>query len=206
MDKLNLVRANPQAYKAKTAPQIASPEPGHYLAVDGQGGPNEDGGAFQAAVGALYGMGWTLKFLHKAREQDFQVPPLESFWSVEGRAEAWRTAPRSAWRWTAVIRMPDFVEPADLEHAREQLAKKGKEGPFELVELRAIDEGPCVQILHLGPYAEEPATIERMHDFAAEQGFQLRGRHHEVYLSDPNRTKPERLKTILRHAVEPAVS
>lgn len=203
MDKLDLVRENPQAYKAKSRPAVASPEPGLFLAVDGRGGPNEPGGAFSVSVGALYGLAWTLKFLHKARGHDFKVAPLEAFWSVPGPPEAWRTAPQSSWEWTALIRVPGFVAEADLAAARAQLAARGKEGPFERVALRELDEGPCVQILHLGPYADEQPTIHALHAFADEQSLPLRGRHHEVYLSDPQRTKPERLKTILRHGVGP---
>lgn len=205
MSKLDLVAANPVAYRARSNPRLVEPEPGRFLIVDGQGAPEVEGGDFSLAMGALYGVAWTLKFMHKAREQDFKVAPPESWWWIDSDDRAaWRTAPRSQWCWRAAIRVPSFVTDEDLAEAREQLAARGKEGRFELVELADVDEGECVQVLHKGPYADEEPTISAMHAWVAEQGLSLRGPHHEVYLSDPKRTKPERLKTILRHGVSKA--
>ena len=198
--KIDLCKDHPEVYKARETPDVVEVGVGRYLTFSGQGAP--EGPAFGEAVGGLYSVAYTLKFMHKAQGRDFKVAPLEASWWTDG-PRRFDTVPREQWRWKARIRVPLFVAAEDLEGARRQLADKGKEGAFGSVRLETLDDGACVRVLHVGPYADEQPTIEAMHAFAVEQGFELAGRHHEVYLSDPRRTKPERLRTVLRHPVRP---
>ena len=137
----------------------------------------------------------------KREGSDYTVAPLEALWWPSPATGAFPVKPDPSWRWTALIRTPELVGPADLETAAAELERKGKGGAAARVRLQALDEGECVQMLHVGPYSTEPATVEAMHAFAAARGRELRGRHHEIYLSDPRRVPPERLKTILRQPV-----
>jgi hypothetical protein len=135
--------------------------------------------------------------------QDYKVCQLEGLWWADGSSADFTAVPRDQWRWKLLIRVPDFIGQADLDQAKAALRDKGKPPAFESVRLETIEEGPCVQMLHVGPYAEEPATLALMRQFAAAGGLEFRGPHHEIYLSDPRRVPPERLRTILRMPVEP---
>ena len=200
-EKLNLYKHYKQDYTAKQQPLILRVTPSHYLAIDGHGAPGGDD--FSQKMGALYGMAYTIKFGCKARGQDFVVSKLEGLWWIDG-VEGYDFNGKSPdnWSWRILIRQPDFVTPSDREEAIKTLHRKKKEGPFEEVRLELFDEGEVVQILHVGPYAEETPTIMKMHEYAEEQGYQLDGLHHEIYLSDPFKTEPSKLKTILRHPVK----
>jgi hypothetical protein len=151
---------------------------------------------------ALYGLAYTLKFHYKALGTDFKVMALEGLWSIEhGVFDMNNPTPREEWRWTSMIRVPDFVEQDALNEVLPDLIeKRGKK--VREVRLMEFNEGLSAQILHLGPYSEEIPTINRLHAWAEDQGYRLRGDHHEIYMSDPRRTKPENLKTIIRHPVE----
>lgn len=200
-EKLNLMKQFKQDYKAKQDPAILRVTPSPYLMIDGQGAPGSE--AFSEKMGALYGMAYTIKFGCKERGQDFVVNKLEGLWWIEGVGyEEFLERPKDEWSWRIMIRMPDFVNEADRSEAIEKLHKKKKEGPFEEVRLEEFDEGEVVQILHVGPYADETPNIMRMHDYVEEQGYELAGLHHEIYLSDPFKTDPAKLKTILRHPVK----
>lgn len=183
-------------------PQVVEVPPMQFLAINGKGSPN-DNPEFEAAVSALYGCAFTIKFARKkaAIEPEYSVQPLEGLWWLEGgSAENWQTAAQSRWRWRLLIGQPDFVTPADLAAAKAEILKK-KGTDASAVRLERFDEGPAVQILYIGPYKDEHPTIAKMHEWARAQGYELHGLHHEIYLGDPRKSAPEKLKTILRMPV-----
>jgi hypothetical protein len=159
--------------------------------------------AFREAMTALYGASYTLKFMSKLRKKnpiDYPVMALEGLWWVQG-GKFDITKPEN-WRWRAMMMLPDHITPKMFAEALDKIRAKRPSPSVERLRLERFREGLCVQAMHAGPYAAEPATIERLNAFAAENGYALRGRHHEIYLSDPRRTAPEKLKTVLRHPVE----
>jgi hypothetical protein len=199
-EKLDLFKAHKAEYAMPGAPALVTVGPATYLAIDGAGDPN--GPAFAEAMGALYGMAWTIKMTKKFGEGvEYKVAPLEGLWWRASGQPIAAGMPADDWRWTALIRTPEFITPADLQRAVAELERKGKAPGAERVRLEQLEEGDCVQVLHVGPYSAETATIAAMHAFAAAQGRELRGRHHEIYLSDPRRVPPERLRTIIRQPV-----
>ena len=199
-DKLDLYKQHRQDYVAsKKAPALVDVSPAVYLAIGGQGAPG--GETFTARAGGIYSMAFTIKMTRKfAGLGDYKVCHLEGLWWGSGKGN-FVDQPREKWRWKLLIRTPDFITPADLKQARQALEAKGKPPEFNQVKLESIDEGPCVQMLHVGPYSTEGQTIQIMGQFAKENGLSFHGRHHEIYLSDPRRVPPERLRTILRHPV-----
>ena len=195
-------------YLPKAVPQLVSLPPMQYLAVRGKGDPNEEGGVYQQAIGLLYGVAYTLKMCRKAGYEidgyfDYVVPPLEGFWYQEG-ADGVDFAHKDAFCWISVIRVPDFVRRADFDWAVAEATRKKKQD-FSAVEFLTVDEGFCVQMLHVGAYDDEPASVARMDAFLAENNcvndFSAARMHHEIYLSDPRKTPPEKRKTVLRHPV-----
>lgn len=192
--KLDLVQQHKADYAPTRKPVLLDIAPGTYLCVRGKGGPG--GAAFQQAVGSLYSLAYTLKFQAKAAGRDFKVAPLEAIWDRLGAVPGDLDA--AAWR--LLVRVPDGTTKADLDRAAAQLAEKGRP-PAARVALQRLAEGPCVQMLHVGPYGDEPATVERMHAYAKAQGRSPKGPHHEIYLSDPRRVPPARLRTLLRQPV-----
>lgn len=177
--------------------------PLHYLMVDGTGNPNTSQ-AYQDAVGALYGLAYTLKFMLKkdsAHPVDYPVMALEGLWWVEDMRD-FSVERKDDWLWTMMIMQPDVVTPALVEQAREQaILKKGDLPAMHQVRLETFTEGLCAQIMHIGPYAAEAPTMEKLHGYIHENGYRLRGKHHEVYLSDPRKSAPERMKTVLRQPI-----
>jgi hypothetical protein len=170
-----------------------------FLMIDGAGDPN--GAPFQQAVAALYSAAYTLKFAVKtARAIDYPVMPLEALWWVEGAEFSFTE--RSGWRWTAMILLPDFLTAGDVASAVAAAGKKKPNPALARVHHAWFEEGDAAQIMHVGPYVDEPATIAALHAFAAAEGRRMHGKHHEIYLSDPARTAPERMKTILRQPVK----
>jgi hypothetical protein len=158
---------------------------------------------FQDAIGALYGVAFTLKFMSKLRKEnplDFTVMALEGLWWVEG--EQFDFQKKQPWRFTLMIMQPEHITPTMYAAALDQLNKKKPSTALTRLRLADFHEGLCMQIMHIGPYSEEPATIAKMHDFAQQNGYRLHGKHHEIYMGDPRRAKPERLKTILRQPLE----
>ena len=137
---------------------------------------------------------------------DFVVPPLEGFWWQDG-VEGIDYSQKESFHWISVIRMPDFVTPAELQWAKQEAAEK-KKADFSQVEYLTCDEGLCVQCMHVGPYDDEPATVQRMHDYMEQQGYVLdisdRRLHHEIYLSDARKCAPEKLRTVIRHPIRKA--
>lgn len=176
-----------------------------FATIDGQIEPGVrpgDSPAFQAAVGALYGMAYTLKFTSKLRQEDpidYPVMALEGLWWIEG--EEFDFNRPEDWFWRLIILQPDHITEDMFERARAQVRAKRDNPAVERVRLERFREGLCVQALHVGPYATEPETKERMEAFARENGYRMQGLHHEIYLGDPRRAKPEGLKTVLRHQV-----
>ena len=182
-----------------------------FLAVRGHGDPNEEGGAYKDALEMLYGVAYTIKMSKKGDHRiegyfDFVVPPLEGFWWQDGVLGV-DYARKEDFNWISAIRVPDFVTRSEFEWAVEEATAK-KKRDFSQVELLTIEEGLCVQCLHVGPYDDEPATDEAMRAFAEESGyvedFSDERMHHEIYLNDARRTAPEKLKTVIRHPVRRA--
>ena len=198
-----------ELYAPKKGPGIIEVPPITYVAVHGSGDPNEEDGAYQRAISVLYAISYTIKMSKKGVRQidgyvDFVVPPLEGFWWQDGVAGA-DYAHKETFNWTAVIRLPDFVTREVFDWAVQEATKK-KKIDCSIAEYLQVDEGLCVQCLHVGSYDDEPATVEAMDAFARERGYVIDlsqdRRHHEVYLSDARKVAPEKLKTIIRHPIK----
>ncbi|MCA0872939.1 GyrI-like domain-containing protein [Seohaeicola saemankumensis] len=183
--------------------------PLNYLAIDGQGDPN--GPDYGRALAALYPMAYGGKALCKALGRDFVVPPLQALWSAEDPA-AFVAGDRAAWQWTAMIRMPEELTAEMVETARQNVLAKLARKPgaatdaptVDRVRQMTLDEGDCLQRLHIGPYTVEAPTLADLHDRVMPAlGLTFNGPHHEIYLGDPRRAAPERLRTILRQPVRP---
>ena len=169
----------------------------NFFMVDGQGDPNNSE-QYQQAVEALYSVSYTLRFLIIKQEgKKYTVPPLEGLWWADDMND-WANLSRDEWKWTMMILQPDFATPDQLQTAQEEAAKKSDSPAMQKLRFESFKEGKAAQILYFGPYADEGPTIIRLHEFITEQGFKLSGKHHEIYLSDPRRTAPEKLKTVIR--------
>lgn len=195
-------------YLPKAQPQLVAVPPMNYIAVRGQGDPNEEGGAYKAAIGLLYGVAFTIKMSKHGDHRidgyfDYVVPPLEGFWLQPGTT-GFDYANKQRFEWISVIRLPDFVSRADFDWAVSEAAQKKKQD-FSAVEFLPVDEGLCVQLLHVGPFDDEPASVAKMDAYIAENGyandFSDARWHHEIYLSDARKVPPERWKTVIRHPV-----
>ena len=195
-------------YMPKNKPQIVNVPKANYIAVRGKGNPNEADGAYQQAMRVLYSVAYTLKMSYKTDYKiegffEYVVPPLEGFWWQEG-IDGVDYANKDAFQWISVIRLPDFITEKDFNWAVETAAKK-KKLDCSSAEFLTIDEGLCVQIMHIGAYDNEPETVAVMDAFLEETGyvndFSETRLHHEIYLSDPRRTAPEKLKTVIRHPI-----
>ncbi len=198
VDKVDLLRSLKSEYAQPRRPRLIDTTPGVHLARTGTAVPGSD--AFSAALGDLYAVAYTVKFRSKLQHgRDFAVGKLECRWlGLPETREA-----TTGWDWQMLIRVPDFVGERDLTEAIAVLIEKQK--PVSVREVRRIElhEGRCVQMLHVGPYDEEPQTFAEMTAFAAEQGYDPAGAPHEIYLSDPRRVEAAKLKTILRLPVAP---
>lgn len=199
--KLDLYKQHKDQYVARRKPVLVTIPPVPYFTVDGRGEPG--GEAFTTKVGAMYAAAFTVKMTSKFAGRDYKVATLEGLWwgPHESRPDDLFGTPRDQLRWKLLIRVPEFITAGQLEQAREKILAKGKAPEAAEVRLERIEEGLCVQMLHVGPYETEPETIRAMADFAAGEGLRLHGRHHEIYLSDPRRVPPERVRTILRTPV-----
>jgi len=195
--KLDLYQLHKQEYLAPKRPVLLSTTPAQYLSIRGQGAPG--GPRFIECIGGLYGVAFTVKMTRKfAGQGDYAICKLEAQWFFEDhKAEK----PKDEWVWNLLIRTPDFITETGRKQAVAVLLKRGKPPEVEEVRLETINEGRCVQMLHVGPYEKERETIAVMRLFAEQQGYQFTGAHHEIYLSDPRRVPAERLRTILRHPV-----
>ena len=197
-------------YQPKAKPSIVEVPAMRFLAVEGKGDPNEEGGEYKRAIELLYGVAYTLKMSYKGGRDiegffEYVVPPLEGFW-WQGGVEGVDYTDKSSFNWISVIRVPGFVGEADFAWAIEAATRKKLD--FSPVRLIEVDEGLCVQCMHVGAYDSEPATVNAMHGFAEEQGFvpdfsDVR-RHHEIYLSDPRKADPAKMRTVVRHPIRKA--
>ncbi len=199
MAKIDYKKELGDLYKAsaKTARIVDVPEMNFFM-VDGQGDPNSSQD-FADAVEALYGLSYTLKFMIKKGKSavDYGVLPLEGLWWADDMS-AFASGSKDDWKWTMMIMQPEFVTPELVDAGIEQL--KAKKDPIALpkVRFKSFAEGPSAQIMHVGPYNQEGPTIEKLHEFIRDSESELTGKHHEIYLSDPRRAAPEKLKTIIR--------
>jgi len=194
--KLDLYQVHKAEYVAPKKPVLIQTKPAKYLTFTGQGAPS--GEPFQQGVGALYNVAFTLKMAKKFAGKDYKVCHLEGLWWGGEKGENFFAQPPDTWNWKVIIRVPDFIGATDLKDTIASLQKKGKPPEVAKVKLETLEEGQCVQMLHVGPYSKEEETISQMMALAAEKRLSCRGRHHEIYLSDPRRVPPERLRTILR--------
>jgi len=194
-DKVDLFALHKDEYAMPKTPQIVTAGKGRYLVIEGRGRPGSD--SFQAAIGALYSIAWTIKMTKKfAGEGDFKVCPLEClYWTAEGKCG---DVPLDEFSWRLMIRIPDFVKAADLRKAAKTLKEKGKTEPVDAVKIGTLAEGRCAQVLQVGPYEKAGETAALLQEFAGGQGLAFNGPYHEIYLSDPRRVAPERLRTIAR--------
>ena len=198
-------------YMPAAKPSIVTVPPMNYIAVRGQGDPNQEDGEYKAAIGLLYGIAFTIKMSKMGDHRiegyfDYVVPPLEGFWWQDG-VTGIDYAHKERFKWISVIRLPDFVTKEDFDWAVEEASRK-KKMDFSDVEFFRYDEGLSVQCMHLGAYDDEPATVDRMHRFMEEHRFALditdQRMHHEIYLSDARKVVPEKLKTVIRHPIRKA--
>ena len=200
LSKVDLSKELKDCYRAKKKPGIVYVPEGKFLSILGKGDPN--GEEYQQAVPALYSFAYALKFHYKALDKDFKVMPLEGLWWIEeGVFDMDTPAPRENWRWRSMIRVPDFVSEKAMGELLPGLEEK-KGGKVDQVKLWAFHEGVSAQVMYIGSYSDEAPTINMLHEWVEEQGYRLRGDHHEIYLSDPRRAAPEKLKTIIRHPLD----
>jgi len=192
-------------YQPPREPQFVTVPAMTFAAVRGQGDPNDPTGEYKAAIELLYGLLYTIKMSKKGSHRvdgyfDFVVPPLEGLWEQTGIG-------KESFHWTSMLRLPEFVTREEFDWAVQEATAK-KKLDFSAVELLKVDEGLCVQCMHTGPYDSEPATVDAMHEYATEQGyvpdFSDTRLHHEIYLSDPRKCAPEKLKTVVRHPIKRA--
>ncbi len=195
-DKTDLMRLRPVFYRAPRKPEVVDLPEASYLVVDGAGSP--DGPHFRDAIGALYSVAYTVKMTLKKAGKDYKVATFGGSWCI---GEPGAELPRDQWRWQLTMMVPDYVTAEHVAAAHQALIARGKQ-PAAPVRLERITQGLSVQAMHIGPYDTEPETIAKMEALMAEQHLRRRGAHHEVYLSDPQRTHPEKLKTLLRLPVE----
>jgi hypothetical protein len=196
-----------ELYQPKTTPSIIDVPEMLFIAADGKGDPNTSA-EYAAAVGALYGLSYAIKMGNKSI-LEYVVPPLEGLWDVDDdtfRGGGAAIVDKGKFKWTSLIRQPDFVTTEIFETAKAALAKKKPDLDLSKARLIKINEGLCVQVMHIGSYDDEPATIAMMDKYALENGYNIdmggARRHHEIYLSDPRKVAPEKLKTVIRHPIK----
>lgn len=196
-------------YMPGNQPEIVTVPRAGYIVVRGSGDPNQEGGDYQRAVGVLYAVAYTIKMSYKGSRRiegffEYVVPPLEGFWWQEGTPGV-DYSDKSRFNWISVIRLPDFVKREDFEWAVEEASRK-KKMDCSMAEFLTVDEGLCVQVMHLGSYDDEPATVAALDAFLEENGYEndFSGDrlHHEIYLSDPRRSAPEKWRTVIRHPIK----
>ncbi len=172
----------------------------NFIMIDGKGDPNTSQ-AYRESIEALYSVSFTLKFAAKKEQGvDYTVMPLEGLWWADDMA-AFATGDKMAWKWTSMMMQPSFITEALVDQAREQAAGKRALPASAHMRFERYHEGLSAQIMHIGPYADEGPTIEKLHTFIEHSGYKRRGKHHEIYLGDPRRAAPEKLKTVLRQPV-----
>ena len=198
-----------ELYMPKNKPQIVNVPKANYIAIRGKGNPNEEGGAYQKAISVLYAIAYTLKMSYKTDYKiegffEYVVPPLEGFWWQEG-IHGVDLNHKDAFNWISVIRLPDFISEKDFEWAK-QTAEKKKKIDCSSAKFLTVDEGLCVQIMHVGTFDSEIESVAKMDAYLEEKGYQNdindKRLHHEIYLSDARKVAPDKLKTVIRHPIK----
>lgn len=196
-------------YMPKNKPEIVTVPQANYIAVRGKGNPNEIDGAYQQAISILYAVAYTLKMSYKTEHKiegffEYVVPPLEGFW-WQDNVDGIDYADKAAFNWISVIRLPEFITQKDFEWAVETASEK-KKLDCSSAEFLTVDEGLCVQIMHIGAFDDEPQTVTLMDEYIAQNGYEndiTESRlHHEIYLSDARKVAPEKWKTVIRHPIK----
>ncbi len=196
-------------YMPKNKPEIVTVPKANYIAVRGKGDPNEIDGAYQKAISILYAVAYTLKMSYKTEHKiegffEYVVPPLEGFW-WQDNVDGIDYADKAAFNWISVIRLPEFITQKDFEWAVETASEK-KKLDCSSAEFLTVDEGLCVQIMHIGAFDDEPQTVALMDEYIAQNGYEndiTESRlHHEIYLSDARKVAPEKWKTVIRHPIK----
>ena len=196
-------------YLPKNKPQIVNVPKANYIAIRGQGNPNEEGGAYQQAIGILYAVAYTLKMSYKTDYKingfyEYVVPPLEGFWWQDGICGV-DYSKKDEFNWISIIRLPDFITRENFDWAVKTASEK-KKIDCSKAEFLTIEEGLCVQIMHIGSFDDEPASLEKMDKYLEENGYEKdfsdARLHHEIYLSDPRKSTPDKQKTVIRHPVK----
>lgn len=197
-----------EIYMPKNKPQIIEVPKATYIAVRGKGNPNEDGGTYQKALSILYAVAYTLKMSYKSSYKiegffEYVVPPLEGFWWQED-VEGVNYSDKSSFNWISVLRLPDFVKKADFDWALTE-AKRKKKLDCSSAEYLTVEEGLCIQMMHIGTYDDEPETVAIMDDYLNSHGYENdihdTRMHHEIYISDPRKTDASKQKTVIRHPI-----
>lgn len=206
MTKIDLKKEFKELYNAsKSKPAMVEVPKLNYLMIDGEGDPNTSI-EYQEAMEALFPVSFKIKFISKKeKSQDYVVMPLEGLWWVDNM-EDFNVEDKSGWKWTAMIMQPDFITKSMIKEAMEEVEEKKNPSALSKIRFESLHEGLSAQIMHIGPYSEEGPTVASLHDFIEKEGYEFDGsipgqRHHEIYLSDMRRTKPERLRTIIRQPV-----
>ena len=198
-----------ELYLPKNKPQIVNVPKANYIAIRGQGNPNEEGGAYKKAIEVLYAVAYTLKMSYKTDYKiagffEYVVPPLEGFWWQDGICGV-DYSNKATFNWISVIRLPDFITKKDFDWAVKTASEK-KKIDCSKAEFLTIEEGLCVQIMHMGSFDDEPASLEKMDKYLKENGYEKdfsdTRLHHEIYLSDPRKTTPDKQKTVIRHPIK----
>ena len=196
-------------YMPKNKPEIVTVPQANYIAVRGKGNPNEIDGAYQKAISILYAVAYTLKMSYKTEHKiegffEYVVPPLEGFW-WQDNVDGIDYADKAAFNWISVIRLPEFITQKDFEWAVETASEK-KKLDCSSAEFLTVDEGLCVQIMHIGAFDDEPQTVALMDEYIAQNGYEndiTESRlHHEIYLSDARKVAPEKWKPVIRHPIK----
>ncbi len=197
-------------YMPKNKPSIVTIPKMNYIAVRGKGNPNDENGEYKESIGLLYAIAFTLKMSYKGTYKipgyfEYVVPPLEGFWWQEGNYGTIDYNQKDKLQFISIIRLPDFITKKDFDWAIKEATEKKKQD-FSKVEFLSYDEGICVQCMHIGSYDNEPTTIDLMHEYMVENGYELDITddrfHHEIYLSDPRRCDVNKLKTVIRHPIK----
>ena len=198
-----------ELYLPKNKPQIVNVPKANYIAIRGQGNPNEEGGAYQWAISVLYAVAYTLKMSYKTDYRiagffEYVVPPLEGFWWQDGICGV-DYSKKDEFNWISIIRLPDFITRENFDWAVKTASEK-KKIDCSKAEFLTIEEGLCVQIMHIGSFDDEPASLEKMDKYLAENGYEKdfseTRLHHEIYLSDPRKSTPDKQKTAIRHPIK----
>lgn len=198
-----------ELYLPKNKPQIVNVPKANYIAIRGQGNPNEEGGAYQWAISVLYAVAYTLKMSYKSDYKiagffEYVVPPLEGFWWQDGICGV-DYSKKDEFNWISIIRLPDFITRENFDWAVKTASEK-KMIDCSKAEFLTIEEGLCVQIMHIGSFDDEPASLKKMDKYLEENGYEKdfsdTRLHHEIYLSDPRKSTPDKQKTVIRHPVK----